>query len=127
MKLTATSRMNRVNRQFARHVRRECEAIARSGERESYHDFASRIGHDYRVHHKIIDAALTYNMTEDVKAGRPFASAAVAQGGGNGIPGHGFLIAAWELGRFLSGDEREFAEGEWQAFCELCSGQLVAA
>jgi len=66
-------------------------------------------------------------MTEDVKAGRPFASVAVVQGGGNGIPGPGFFQAAWELGRFLSGDEHEFANGEWQAFYELCDGQLLAA
>jgi len=60
MNLTAKSRMNRVNRQFARRVRQECEAILTSCERESYYDFARRLELDYHAHHETVDAALTY-------------------------------------------------------------------
>ena len=127
MKRTNNSSTKNARSNFDRRVREQCKAIAQSGERESYGDFADRLGLHYGSHQDLIDGALTRNMVEDAKAGRPFASVAVVQGGGNGIPGPGFFIAAWELGCFFSNNEREFAEGQWQALCESCGGELIAA
>ena len=112
---------------FDRYVREQCEAIARSGVRESYHDFTRRLGMHYSEHQVLINAALTRIMKEDAKAGRPFASVAIVRGGGDGIPGIGFFTTAWELGRFRDEDEQAFVEAEWQALREMCDGQAVAA
>jgi hypothetical protein len=121
-------RLRLANPRLARRARQICREAAARGERLSYGELARRLGLSYPHHSPQIDAALTLNMVEDAEAGRPFASVAVVQGGGNGIPGGGFFTAAWALGRLRRGDdERDFVEREWLALCQACEHELIAA
>ena len=129
MSRNVQSRVRRANPRLAGRARPLCEEAAARGERLSYGEIARSLGlESYESHRERINAALTLNMKEDAEAGRPFASVAVVQGGGNGIPGEGFYEAAWALGRFGDGDDaRDFVEREWLALCQACEHELIAA
>ena len=51
-----------------------------------------------------LDEINTYEHRE----GRPLLSAVVVRKDGNGMPGEGFFYIAWQLGRFLYGDEHRY-------------------
>ena len=111
--------------QFRNRVREECVKAALSGNPTTYEPVATTVigdadrgSEDHRFIRLVI-AALTENMRDDAKAGRPLSAVAVRVAG-TGVPGEEFFTQCWELGRF-HGDQtaEEFVENEWNRFSSM--------
>ena len=119
-------RMQNVDPSFAHRLRVACEEIIRSGQKEPYDAFASRLGLHHWFDREQITAALTFNMIEDAWMDQPFTSVAVVRLK-DGLPGEGFFEAAEALNRYHGGDKSQYAEREWQALRELFTKRRIAA
>lgn len=119
------SRLPSVPVQFCDRVREECVKAALSGNPTTYEPVATAVigdadrGSEDRRSIRLVIAALTENMRDDAKAGRPLSAVAVRVAGTGvpGVPGEEFFTRCWELGRF-HGDQsaEEFVKNEWDRF-----------
>jgi len=110
---------------FVTRVRNLLIAAAREGRPRGYSEYASALGLNPRAwsHLQRVIRALKDIMLQDHRCGRPFFSvAAVSRSGRLAVlPGKGFALLAWQLGRFIPGEDyRAFVSREWDRFRAHC-------